>query len=273
MQLRDKIKGSLYGFAVGDSMGATTEFMAPEEIKKKYGIVNNIIGGGWLNLRIGDVTDDTQMSMCIMNAIMNASTVEDCKMQIIKNFVEWYNGKPKDVGNQCAKGIENLKQNRLIEKDQHALGNGSLMRALPFALVGNSKLNVWQGNLTHNNCICESYILEYTDVIRCLLKEEIPTSALRFDKMNATGCIINTFNNAAYYLTKSKTFEEAIIGAVNDGGDADTIAAITGSLVGMRFGYNAIPIKWKRRLNANVRYILDIFADYIINNKNQMILI
>lgn len=263
MQLRDKIKGSLYGFAIGDSMGATTEFMNPEEIKKKYGIVNNIIGGGWLNLRVGDVTDDTQMSICIMDAMINSKTLGSVKKQIIKNFIKWYDGKPKDVGNQCAKGIESLKQNKFVKNDQHALGNGSLMRALPFALTGNSALNVWQGNLTHNNGICESYILEYTDAIRGLLKDEVPISALTFEKMNPTGCVINTFNNAMYYLTKSKTFDEAIIGAVNDGGDADTIAAITGSLVGARFGYNAIPINWKRRLNANVRYKLDLFADYI----------
>ena len=49
-ELESKIKGALYGFAIGDAMGATTEFMTKESIKKKYGKVTDIIGGGWLNL-------------------------------------------------------------------------------------------------------------------------------------------------------------------------------------------------------------------------------
>lgn len=31
---KDRIKGALYAFAIGDSMGATTEFMTEEEIHK-----------------------------------------------------------------------------------------------------------------------------------------------------------------------------------------------------------------------------------------------
>ena len=36
-RLQSKIAGSVYGFAIGDAMGATTEFMHPHEIKAKYG--------------------------------------------------------------------------------------------------------------------------------------------------------------------------------------------------------------------------------------------
>lgn len=45
--LKDKILGSLVGFAIGDAMGATTEFMTKEQIEQKYGQVNDVIGGGW----------------------------------------------------------------------------------------------------------------------------------------------------------------------------------------------------------------------------------
>ena len=44
--LTSKIKGALYGFAIGDAMGATTEFMDAKQIKAKYGKVTDIIGGG-----------------------------------------------------------------------------------------------------------------------------------------------------------------------------------------------------------------------------------
>ena len=40
--MKNKIRGSLYGFAIGDAMGATTEFMSKESIKKQYGKVTDI---------------------------------------------------------------------------------------------------------------------------------------------------------------------------------------------------------------------------------------
>ena len=34
--IKDRIKGSLYAFAIGDAMGATTEFMTKDQIKKLF---------------------------------------------------------------------------------------------------------------------------------------------------------------------------------------------------------------------------------------------
>ena len=51
---KDRIKGALYAFAIGDSMSATTEFMTEEEIHKNYGKITDILGGGWLDLNPGE---------------------------------------------------------------------------------------------------------------------------------------------------------------------------------------------------------------------------
>jgi len=45
--------------AVGDSLGATVEFMSRDKIRQKYGELRDIVGGGWLNLRPGEWTDDS----------------------------------------------------------------------------------------------------------------------------------------------------------------------------------------------------------------------
>ncbi|MGJ8539711.1 ADP-ribosylglycohydrolase family protein [Heyndrickxia coagulans] len=55
----DKIEGGLFGLAVGDALGGTTEFMSEREIKERYGRINEIIGGGCWNLKPGETTDDT----------------------------------------------------------------------------------------------------------------------------------------------------------------------------------------------------------------------
>ena len=79
-----------------------------------------------------------------------------------------------------------------------------------------------------------------------------------------TGHIENTLDNAMYWLFETNSVEEAIMGAVNHGGDADTIAAITGSLVGAYYGYNAIPTRWKCDLNDEVKSILDHYTNYFL---------
>ena len=42
--VKNKIMGSIYGFAIGDAIGATTEFMSEEKIKSYYGEITDMIG-------------------------------------------------------------------------------------------------------------------------------------------------------------------------------------------------------------------------------------
>ena len=51
----DRALGAYLGFACGDALGATVEFMTPKQIHKHYGVHQDIIGGGWLNLEAGQV--------------------------------------------------------------------------------------------------------------------------------------------------------------------------------------------------------------------------
>ena len=85
--LENKIAGAIYGFAIGDAMGATTEFMNHAQIKKQYGQVTDIIGGGWLNLEAGKVTDDTQMTICVMDALMGNIKLFEWVTSL--NGIEW----------------------------------------------------------------------------------------------------------------------------------------------------------------------------------------
>ena len=71
--------------------------MSEEQIKRKFGEVTDIIGGGWLNLEAGEVTDDTQMTMCVMNALMRTLNEYDplgylfmieCRKEFIMHLVE-----------------------------------------------------------------------------------------------------------------------------------------------------------------------------------------
>ena len=59
--LQSRALGSYLGLAVGDAFGVTLECLVPREIRERYGEHRDITGGGWLHVRPGQVTDDTQL--------------------------------------------------------------------------------------------------------------------------------------------------------------------------------------------------------------------
>lgn len=276
--LRDRIRGALYAHAIGDAMGATTEFMSADEIKIKYGRVDDLIGGGWLDLNIGETTDDTAMTIGVIDALMSAfKNADEFKKACADNFLAWFETGPKDVGNQCQIALEKYKMTGgYIGENEDALGNGSLMRALPCALLPVDAwspetdrsqvdepiyLNLLQGEITHKNKTCAEILNEYTFIIRGFI------SGANFklksqELLKPSGYIINTYNNAKYFA--NLPVADAIIGAVNHGGDADTIAAITGSMAGARDGYKALPQEWIDKLDANVKAKYDAFTEFLL---------
>lgn len=266
--MRNKIAGAIYGFAIGDAMGATTEFMTEEEIERKFGKVTDIVGGGWLKLKAGDVTDDTEMTICVMKALMDVNANVYLKYAFTKRcaryFIEWCRTEPKDIGGQCSIAIAQLMRghSKAIQ-DLNALGNGSLMRAMPCAILGLHEFNKIQGELTHNNPACSSTIQIYSKLVQNYLSDNYNINYCNNIKalQQPSGFISYTLHNSIYWSCKD-SFEEAIIGAVNHGGDADTIAAITGSLAGAKFGYDAIPKRWINQLNPDIKNFLEIFKNF-----------
>lgn len=278
--IKDRIKGSLYAFAIGDAMGATTEFMTKDQIKVLFPKgLKDIVGGGWLGLPKGEVTDDTEMMMAVAQAYMDSYTMNEevYLLKCCENFTSWMSSHPRDVGNTCRTAIiENVGKppltwiasswDRQTRGNRRDLGNGSLMRALVPSLMGDYNGAIDQGKLTHNNKTQDSVIKEYAKIVDSLVRGSLRPleSSLWGNTLNdPSGFVLKTYNNALYWAYHSNTLEEAIVGAVNDGGDADTIAAITGSLAGARWGFSCIPERWVEALSPQVREQLDEVIDWI----------
>lgn len=274
----NKVLGSLLGFAIGDAMGATTEFMSQGEIHRKYGEVKDIIGGGWLNLKPGEVTDDTQMMTIVAKARMK--NVELFTQSCCSGFVDWLSKGPKDVGGACRAAIlqggrkspdewMRLSMERQEAHQRLDLGNGAVMRALFLALNNEPSLAVHQGRLTHNNPTSDMYIRDYCYAVHMALST--PTmwdgdkGHLRL--MEPTGHVKNSVNNAIFWSFNALNFREAILGPVNHGGDADTIAALTGGIAGAHFGENHIPKKWIDALDHRTVKDLQDMADWLMENQ------
>lgn len=274
--IANKIAGAFYGFAIGDAMGATTEFMSARQIHKKYDMVCDIIGGGWLNLKPGQVTDDTEMMLCVAEGYQ-ASIVNGTSFvgEVSKRFVDWYKDGPIDCGYACMAGIKRIMLGKDIRCDNAALGNGALMRALPMAIAGRLDLNLAQSDLTHCNSTHRHFVREYHNMIVRQIYGNGHGTGIRWnpDKLYCelgmpTGHVANTLYCAVDANKEASKFEHVIVKCVNGGGDADTIAAIAGGLAGAKYGFECIPSRWVGQLDPGVSARLDGVINFLVKHVN-----
>lgn len=292
MDRYNRILGGLFGVACGDALGGTLEFMSKDEIKRRYGYLKDIIGGGCWRLQPGEVTDDTMMTIAVAEGILD--NPENPVDYIGKRFIEWYDSNPKDIGNIIRIAFGEYKRSGDWTKaayNAHHLtggmsaGNGSLMRCLPVALYYSDvdkmlEITVSQNMLTHYDQkaadACRFYNLLAYDYLNDKPKmpainehiEEYPDYRQVFrlskDELKPTGYVFDTLICALWCFINTSSFEYAVCEAANLGGDADTIAAITGGLAGVYYGYDAIPERWKEKVLVKDR--LTYIAERILKS-------
>ena len=275
VSLKDRALGAYVGLAVGDALGATTEFMTPREIEVAYGVHDQIRGGGWLKLKPGQVTDDTEMSLALGQAIIEQGRVES--QAVAEAFSNWMRSKPVDIGNTVRRGIIHYRNSgqSCVEVNEYDAGNGACMRSLPIALYcchaseqTLREASRLQAHTTHNNPLADAgteTVLKMlvglinggdkaeTRVLADYLVMEYPE--YRFDKRrvdNPSGYIVHTLQVVFQALFGHDDFRSILIDVVNRGGDADTTGAIAGMLAGACYGLESIPAEWLRKMDKKV---------------------
>lgn len=273
MNRDNRVLGALYGVAIGDALGATLEFMNKDDIKEKYGFLDKVIGGGWLDLTPGEVTDDTYMTLSVAKGILE--NPENPIDNIGKYFLKWFHSKPKDIGRTCELSMHSYlkyKNWKLASKTTHdylnkkSAGNGSLMRCIPVALYykDHSKMidiTIKQSQMTHydnlasNACVLyNTLVAQYLNdinkmdaIYKVLEKHTDYSCVLQMEKkdLKPTGYVVDTLKCALWCFINTDNFFDAVTISANLGGDADTVAAITGGLAGVYYGYNNIPSEFK----------------------------
>ena len=69
----------------------------------------------------------------------------------------------------------------------------------------------------------------------------------------ASGYVVDTVQTVLHFYRAHDDFEDAVVGAVNQGDDADTTGALVGMLAGARCGARGLPRDWVARLKPDVR--------------------
>lgn len=79
--------------------------------------------------------------------------------------------------------------------------------------------------------------------------------------MVSNGYVVTTLESVLWCLLNTDSYRDAVLKAVNLGGDADTVGALTGGLAGLFYGYESIPEEW---INAipKIDYVKDMCKKY-----------
>lgn len=142
--MNDRKAGALLGLAVGDALGTTYEFdriEQPPYPALARGPATDVVGGGPFGLAAGQVTDDTQMAVCLARSLAECGRldVED----VARRYVAW-SEHAFDIGNQTGAALTRIERGErphaagiAVWRDsgRRAAGNGSLMRTAPIAVA------------------------------------------------------------------------------------------------------------------------------------------
>ncbi len=283
--VRQRARATLLGLAIGDALGATVEFMTASEIRARHGVHRKLTGGGWLDLEPGQVTDDTEMSLCIARSIVEVGfSAED----IARRFVAWYRGRPTDVGNTCRRGITRFMTQGTVQgpPNEGDAGNGATMRMAPIAVAALADaatletMAVAQAHITHHHPVSDAACILVGTLIQGALighgmdrlQRHAEATAAAFPCFRyqpypglSTAYVVDTLQTVLHFLFATSSFEECLVATVNQGGDADTTGAIAGAIAGAYYGLDGIPREWMRRLDPAVRDESETLAERLVD--------
>ena len=288
----DRATGLVLGLACGDALGRPVEFKSAAEIEREHGQVTEMLGGGTHKKPAGTITDDTELALCIAQSLVECEGFEPA--DVAERFVAWYDSNPFDVGLMTAETLRRLKRGddwdtagqtvwESRPEGQNA-GNGSVMRCAPYAIAFQDELERLQevsrtsSAITHADprCTYGCAVLNRTlagllagdpDPLKTALNEvagDAPQELLDALQpipddidpatLQSSGYVIHTLQTALYHGLTAADPRNGIVEAVNMGRDTDTVGAVTGAVVGARFGATALPDDWCEELTIDTEH-------------------
>jgi len=280
---RDRVFGCLFGLAVGDALGAPIEGYPREEVRQRYGKITDMMGGGWLKLEPGQFTDDTEMALAIVEAIEETRCID--LEAIARAFLKWKKT-AVNIGGQTfmalsalERGISPEEAGTVVwrESGSWLAGNGCIMRTAPIGLYlrwatfeerGEASRKV--ASITHGDprCLDACALLDHI-IAHLAIGEEVPLELIKqwargmhpsvatrvkdlekveMESLSTGGFVLDTLQAGVWFLLNAHSFKEGLVDAVSLGQDADTTGAVTGALLGSKFGVNSIPGGWLDKL-------------------------
>jgi ADP-ribosylglycohydrolase len=298
--LPSRLAGAVLGHLVGDAMGVPYEFgppMAAEDVVFGHTGSHHQPAGTWsddggLMLALLD---------SLLRAGFNPEDQGKRALSWYREGKYTPDAKVFDIGNTTWEAMAALQSRTPAldagPTDERACGNGSLMRILPVALVWRDvrparlveKAHL-ASRVTHGHPRCQVACAVYCLAVTALLRGQSPEDALAwafseyplvcgdtpelehhggaFEELRTwtgrrgRGFVVDSFWSAWDAFAGATDYADTIRRAIAYGGDTDTTAAIAGGLAGARWGWESIPLEWRRGMRGHA--IAQPLVDHLI---------
>ncbi len=266
-----RAQGALLGQVAGDSLGALVEFATAAEVARNHPAgPSELADGGVFGTLAGQPTDDSEMALSLARAILARGAYD--ATAAFEAYRAWHRSGPFDIGSTTRAALAGY-----LMGDSQA--NGSLMRAIPLALLAHrwsaeraAELGREDSALTHPNPVCRDSVGAFVVAAACAIRTgeraaayhaaldwarsagavapvvetlERAASAPPVCDGESQGWVLVALRNAFFELLHAEGLEAGVVRTVRRGGDTDTNAAITGALLGAALGRAAVPRQWQ----------------------------
>lgn len=166
-----RVRGVLWGQAVGDALGTTVEFLPPGEVAARGsadGWPRVLVGKGPFGLLPGQVTDDTELALALARTLAARGRYDGDA--VAAAYLAWFRSGPFDAGNATTRAFgggeapgPGLEERVRRRADPATQANGALMRCSPLGVFGRSMpredlaaLAARDACLSHPHPVCQA---------------------------------------------------------------------------------------------------------------------
>ena len=268
---KEKALGSLWGLIVGDCLGSPIQFTE----KDGHPHVTEMVPCETFGTPAGYWTDDGSMALCVAESVARLGRFD--RADVGNNFVRWLrdgflSSLPHafDVGGATWTSVSAIEERGSLENgEESSQGNGSVMRLAPSWLAarafGRPEILHECSDLTHRSRRVRATVDRMAGILDELAATgdtaAVSQYATRAEVDNSGWCV-STVEAALWALNTTASFEDALVAAVNLGGDADSIGAVCGQLAGAKYGVGAIPERWLAAVKDRAK-LADLFDRFL----------
>lgn len=177
--------GAVCGALVGDAAGGVVEFMDKKPSRHDIDYALNMLGGGVFNLAPGQITDDGELTLCLLRALADREGQYDANL-VARYYIDWAYSDPFDMGISTGNalrvhGYELGEAAKIVFKaagdsNKGSKANGALMRITPLAVAASKyseedaiRFAIVDSRMTHPHVTCGEVNAAYVLAVRHLI--------------------------------------------------------------------------------------------------------
>lgn len=249
LRLRSRIRGALLGLALGESLSLPTQLRR----SGTFSPIKDLFGGGPFDLPRGAWADETALMLCVASSLLDRNGLDVSDQ--LEAFRRWQRLGENSATGECL-GITASVSRTLVEgvPDRAVVdGSDALTRLAPIV--------VW--HLVDDDhrleCDIEAAVRVTSHQDSTLQQAQAFAAILRAALLGASHrTLCEQIAGSAWPQTdsgrllaiatqsfcSSAQWKDAVLEAINHGGDSDVLGALSGQLAGAHYGVEGIPSAW-----------------------------